>query len=57
MVELKSGESYSGHLVNCDQFMNLVLREVTYTTKVWVFSIPISSFSRLASRMAIASSS
>ncbi|KAJ1550999.1 RNA processing protein [Nowakowskiella sp. JEL0078] len=31
-VELKSGETYSGHLVNCDNFMNINLREVICTT-------------------------
>jgi small nuclear ribonucleoprotein (snRNP)-like protein len=31
MVELKNGESFNGHLVNCDNFMNLTLREVVQT--------------------------
>lgn len=34
LIELKGGETYSGHLVNCDPFMNLVLRDVTCTSKV-----------------------
>ncbi|ORY06102.1 Sm-like ribonucleo protein [Basidiobolus meristosporus CBS 931.73] len=32
LVELKSGETYNGHLVNCDNFMNLTLREVIQTS-------------------------
>jgi len=31
MVELKNGESFNGHLVNCDNFMNITLREVYQT--------------------------
>ena len=26
-VELKNGESYNGHLVSCDNWMNISLRE------------------------------
>jgi U6 snRNA-associated Sm-like protein LSm4 len=32
MVELKNGESFNGHLVNCDNFMNITLREVVQTS-------------------------
>ena len=28
LVELKNGETYNGHLVNCDNWMNINLREV-----------------------------
>ena len=28
LVELKNGETLNGHLVTCDNFMNLILREV-----------------------------
>ncbi|KAJ3128475.1 RNA processing protein [Nowakowskiella sp. JEL0407] len=31
-VELKSGETYSGHLVNCDNWMNINLKEVICTS-------------------------
>eukprot|EP00854_Cymbomonas_tetramitiformis_P015402 gene15402-18225_t len=33
LVELKNGETYNGHLVNCDTWMNLHLREVICTSK------------------------
>lgn len=32
MVELKSGETLNGHLVNCDTWMNLTLKEVIQTS-------------------------
>lgn len=32
LVELKNGETFNGHLVNCDNFMNITLREVYQTT-------------------------
>ncbi|XWS46672.1 hypothetical protein CRYUN_Cryun14cG0087800 [Craigia yunnanensis] len=32
LVELKNGETYNGHLVNCDTWMNIHLREV-----IWYF--------------------
>ena len=31
MVELKSGETLNGHLVGCDSWMNLTMRDVTET--------------------------
>ncbi|CCA73778.1 related to U6 snRNA-associated Sm-like protein LSm4 [Serendipita indica DSM 11827] len=31
MVELKNGESFNGHLIDCDAFMNITLREVYQT--------------------------
>lgn len=33
-MELKSGETYNGHLVNVDSWMNIHLREVICTSKV-----------------------
>jgi U6 snRNA-associated Sm-like protein LSm4 len=33
-VELKNGDTYNGHLVNCDTWMNVNLREVICTSKV-----------------------
>ena len=30
-MELKNGETFNGHLVNCDNFMNITLREVYQT--------------------------
>ena len=35
LVELKNGETYNGHLVSCDTWMNIHLREVICTSKVW----------------------
>ncbi|EIM85121.1 Sm-like ribonucleoprotein [Stereum hirsutum FP-91666 SS1] len=32
LVELKNGENFNGHLVNCDNFMNITLREVYQTS-------------------------
>lgn len=34
LVELKNGETYNGHLVLCDTWMNIHLREVICTSKV-----------------------
>ena len=33
LVELKNGETYNGHLVNCETWMNIHLREVICTSK------------------------
>ena len=33
LIELKNGETYNGHLVNCDTWMNVHLREVICTSK------------------------
>lgn len=33
MVELKSGDTYNGHLVNIDSWMNLNLRDVVWTSR------------------------
>eukprot|EP00850_Spirogloea_muscicola_P009653 SM000054S18139 [mRNA] locus=s54:585929:587681:+ [translate_table: standard] len=33
LVELKNGETYNGHLVNCDTWMNIHLREVICTSR------------------------
>ncbi|KAL3814669.1 hypothetical protein ACJIZ3_015937 [Penstemon smallii] len=33
LVEIKNGETYNGHLVNCDIWMNIHLREVICTSK------------------------
>lgn len=32
LVELKNGETLNGHLINCDTWMNLTLREVVQTS-------------------------
>lgn len=34
LVELKNGETYNGHLVSCDTWMNINLREVICTSRV-----------------------
>ena len=33
LVELKNGETYNGHLVSCDFWMNIYLKEVICTSK------------------------
>ncbi|XP_017889587.1 U6 snRNA-associated Sm-like protein LSm4 [Ceratina calcarata] len=33
LVELKNGETYNGHLVSCDSWMNINLREVICTSR------------------------
>jgi len=33
LVELKNGDTYNGHLVNCDSWMNLNLKEVICTSR------------------------
>eukprot|EP00871_Galdieria_phlegrea_P002894 jgi/Galph1/3605/GphlegSOOS_G2302.1 len=33
LVELKSGDTYNGHLVNIDSWMNLNLRDVVWTSR------------------------
>ncbi|KAI5479761.1 U6 snRNA-associated Sm-like protein LSm4 [Pseudohyphozyma bogoriensis] len=32
LVELKNGETFNGHLIGCDNFMNLTLKEVYQTS-------------------------
>jgi small nuclear ribonucleoprotein (snRNP)-like protein len=34
LVELKNGETLNGHLVTCDTWMNLTLKEVVQTSSV-----------------------
>jgi U6 snRNA-associated Sm-like protein LSm4 len=31
LVELKNGETYNGHMIACDNFMNITLRDVILT--------------------------
>lgn len=38
LVELKNGETLNGHLVQCDTWMNLTLREVVQTSPVRVIA-------------------
>ncbi|KAL0273677.1 UNVERIFIED_CONTAM: hypothetical protein PYX00_006301 [Menopon gallinae] len=33
LVELKNGETYNGHLVSCDNWMNINLRDVICTSR------------------------
>ncbi|CAF3747253.1 unnamed protein product [Adineta steineri] len=33
LVELKNGETYNGHLLSCDNFMNIHLRDVICTSR------------------------
>lgn len=43
LVELKNGETLNGHLVNCDTWMNLTLKEVVQTSPVR-FYIPSTPY-------------
>ncbi len=36
-MELKNGETYNGHLMSCDNFMNIHLRDVICTSRVRIF--------------------
>lgn len=47
LVELKNGETYNGHLVSCDNWMNINLREVICTSRVKGLSISTCRHSRL----------
>jgi small nuclear ribonucleoprotein (snRNP)-like protein len=47
LVELKNGETYNGHLVSCDNWMNINLREVICTSRVKGFSISTCRHSRV----------
>lgn len=38
LVELKNGETLNGHLVQCDTWMNLTLKEVVQTSPVCLCS-------------------
>ncbi|KAI1356826.1 hypothetical protein F5Y01DRAFT_301028 [Xylaria sp. FL0043] len=42
LVELKNGETLNGHLVQCDTWMNLTLKEVVQTSPVWPRYLPYS---------------
>ena len=33
LVELRNGDTFNGHLVNCDNFMNINLRDVIHTSR------------------------
>lgn len=33
LVELKNGETYNGHLISCDNWMNISLKEVICTSR------------------------
>ena len=39
LVELKNGETLNGHLVTCDTWMNLTLKEVVQTSPVCFLSL------------------
>lgn len=42
LVELKNGETLNGHLVQCDTWMNLTLKEVVQTSPVRTVPHPCS---------------
>jgi Small nuclear ribonucleoprotein (snRNP) homolog len=44
LVELKNGETYNGHLVSCDNWMNINLREVICTSRVSISLTHVNSF-------------
>ena len=40
LVELKNGDTYNGRLVNCNMFMNLLLKDVICTSRVsFIFAL------------------
>jgi small nuclear ribonucleoprotein (snRNP)-like protein len=43
LVELKNGETLNGHLVTCDTWMNLTLKEVVQTSPVCFLLFFLSS--------------
>ena len=49
LVELKNGETLNGHLVLCDTWMNLTLKEVVQTSPVRWLAVtnPCEAWSRL----------
>ena len=47
LVELKNGETLNGHLVQCDTWMNLTLKEVVQTNAVSAPSCSHDSNARL----------
>ena len=49
LVELKNGETLNGHLVTCDTWMNLTLKEVVQTSPVRYLS-PFTCRKVLATR-------
>ncbi|KAJ4020808.1 hypothetical protein NW766_002302 [Fusarium irregulare] len=40
LVELKNGETLNGHLVSCDTWMNLTLKEVVQTSPIKYLRVP-----------------
>lgn len=48
LVELKNGETLNGHLVMCDTWMNLTLKEVVQTSPVRLSSTPSKDASPLS---------
>ena len=44
LVELKNGETLNGHLIQCDTWMNLTLKEVIQTSPVRARESIIPSF-------------
>ena len=56
LVELKSGETYNGHLMQCDNYMNLTLREVIQTSRVCACTGGLGSSLKQSSRRGIGSS-
>ncbi|KAL5316650.1 hypothetical protein ACEPPN_015699 [Leptodophora sp. 'Broadleaf-Isolate-01'] len=40
LVELKNGETLNGHLVTCDTWMNLTLKEVVQTSPIKYLRVP-----------------
>lgn len=59
LVELKNGETLNGHLVTCDTWMNLTLKEVVQTSPVRIHlslsvcdkGIPCDAFRSLTRRI------
>lgn len=44
LVELKNGETLNGHLVMCDTWMNLTLKEVVQTSPVRFAALHVHTY-------------
>jgi small nuclear ribonucleoprotein (snRNP)-like protein len=43
LVELKNGETYNGHLVSCDSWMNIHLRDAICTSRVYKLVLQVQN--------------
>lgn len=50
LVELKNGETYNGHMVQCDSWMNVHIKEVICTSKVSPANFTIAACALFSSK-------